>query len=50
MKLYLTRPMDSFSATAKYANVPWCPQYDAKLSRWMFTAHSLQSPAAVAIG
>ena len=29
MKLYLTRPMLSFSAMAKYCSVVWCPKYEA---------------------
>ena len=39
-KLYLMRPTDSFSATARYVVMLWWPIYDAKLSLCMLTAHS----------
>ena len=38
--LYRTRPMDSFSARAKYCSMLCRPKYEAYESRWMFTAHS----------
>ena len=41
INLNLIRPIDSFSATEKYDIKSWCPIWDATLSRWWFTAHSL---------
>ena len=38
--LYRTRPMLSFSATAKYCSMVGLPTYAAYESLWMFTAHS----------